>query len=122
MHNDMNKQTKEQLLARLRRRCSTAGRKHKMKLIDEAVELLGYHRKAAIRALRARPPERRPAAQPVGRPRLFEPGALLPVLKPIWLAAYQPCGGRLAALLPSGCAACCRCDDGSLLPHGRGGE
>ena len=25
---------------------------------------------------------------------------LLPVLKPIWLAAYQPCGSRLAALLP----------------------
>jgi hypothetical protein len=51
MHKDMNKQTKEQLLTKLRRRYATAGRKHKMKLIDQAVELLGYHRKAAIRAL-----------------------------------------------------------------------
>lgn len=100
MHKDMNKQTKEQLLTKLRRRYATAGRKHKMKLIDQAVELLGYHRKAAIRALRVRAQARRPAAQPVGRPRLYEPGVLLPVLKPIWLAAYQPCGGRLAALLP----------------------
>jgi hypothetical protein len=100
MHKDMNKQTKEQLLAKLRRRYATAGRKHKIKLIDQAVELLGYHRKAAIRALRVRAQARRPAAQPVGRPRLYEPEVLLPVLKPIWLAAYQPCGGRLAALLP----------------------
>ena len=100
MHKDMNKQTKEQLLARLRRRYATAGRKHKIKLIDQAVELLGYHRKAAIRALRVRPVARRAPAQPAGRPRLYEPAVLLPVLKPIWLAAYQPCGSRLAALLP----------------------
>jgi hypothetical protein len=59
-----------------------------------------YHRKAAIRALRVRPLARRASAQPAGRPRLYEPAVLLPVLKPIWLAAYQPCGSRLAALLP----------------------
>jgi hypothetical protein len=39
-------------LARLRRRCATAGKAHKVKLLNQAVELLGYHRKAAIRALR----------------------------------------------------------------------
>jgi len=100
MHKDMNKQTKEQLLARLRRRYATGGRRHRIKLIDQAVELLGYHRKAAIRALRVRAQAGRPAAQPVGRPRTYEPAVLLPILKPIWLAAYQPCGGRLEALLP----------------------
>jgi hypothetical protein len=35
-----------------RRRYEHAGREHKRKLIDQAVSLLGYHRKAAIRALR----------------------------------------------------------------------
>jgi hypothetical protein len=100
MHKDMNKQTRKQVLERLRRRYVRAGRKHKGKLIDEAVELLGYHRKAAIRALKPRPQAGRSPAQPVGRPREYEPAVLLPVLKPIWLAAYQPCGGRLAALLP----------------------
>ena len=108
MHKDMNKQTKEQLLTKLRRRYATAGRKHKMKLIDEAVELLGYHRKAAIRALRARPPERRPAAQPVGRPRLFEPGAAA--------GPQAHLAGRLPALWrpPGGAAA--RVAVQSLLP------
>ena len=42
MHNDMSKETKEQILARLRRRYITAGLEHKSKLLDQAVELLGY--------------------------------------------------------------------------------
>jgi len=51
MHNEMSKETKEEVLARLRRRYATAGGEHKGKLLDQAVEVLGYHRKAAIRAL-----------------------------------------------------------------------
>jgi hypothetical protein len=100
MHNDMSKETKEQILARLRRRYLTAGLEHKGKLLDQAVELLGYHRKAAIRALG--PPTARPevTAMILGRPKSYHPATLLPVLKPIWLAAFQPCGSRLHALLP----------------------
>ncbi len=52
MHSDMSKETKQEVLARLRRRYATAGAPHKGKLLDQAVEVLGYHRKAAIRALR----------------------------------------------------------------------
>ena len=40
----------------MRRRYASAGYEYKGKLIDEAVELFGYHRNAAIRALR-RPDE-----------------------------------------------------------------
>jgi hypothetical protein len=100
MHNDMSKETKEQILARLRRRYVTAGPEHKGKLLDQAVELLGYHRKAAIRALG--PPVVRPQAMAMilGRPKSYHPATLLPVLKPIWFAAFQPCGSRLHALLP----------------------
>jgi hypothetical protein len=102
MHNDMSKETREQILARLRRRYVTAGPQHKKKLLDQAVELLGYHRKAAIRALRQ--PQPRALASKLnvvlGRPRTYHPESLLPVLKPIWFSAFQPCGSRLHALLP----------------------
>jgi hypothetical protein len=103
MHNEMSKETKEQVLVRLKRRYATAGLEHKTKLVDQAVELLGYHRKAAIRALR-RPEANAPAVHPIhvvlGRPRTYQPTTLLPILKPIWFTAFQPCGSRLHALLP----------------------
>jgi hypothetical protein len=100
MHDFMSQQTKIEVLSQLRRRYVSAGRQHKRKLIAQAVELLGYHRKAAIRALRNRP---KPPAAPAllfGRPREYQPDTLLPILKPIWFAAFQPCGSRLVALLP----------------------
>jgi hypothetical protein len=102
MHNDMSKETKEQILARLRRRYRTAGAPHKSKLLDQAVELLGYHRKAAIRALRPPPSKEqaRKANLVLGRPKTYHPESLLPILKPIWFSAFQPCGSRLHALLP----------------------
>jgi hypothetical protein len=101
MHNDMSKETKQEVLARLRRRYATAGAEHKSKLLDQAVELLGYHRKAAIRALRPQP--RQAPALPnlvLGRPKSYHSETLLPILKPIWFSAFQPCGSRLHALLP----------------------
>lgn len=96
----MSQQTKIEVLSELRRRYVSAGRQPKRKLIAQAVELLGYHRKAAIRALRTRPkPILLPAVR-VGRPRQYPADTLLPILKPIWFAAYPPCGSRLVALLP----------------------
>lgn len=107
MHNDMSKETKKEILVRLRRRYTTAGREHQGKLLDQAVELLGYHRKAAIRALRAQPPASVPARLHLvlGRPKTYEPATLRPILKPIWFTAFQPCGSRLHALLPEWLAA-----------------
>ena len=96
----MSKQTRDEVIARLRRQYVKAGPAFKQKLIDQAVEWLGYHRKSAIRALRSKPPPIRRPAVLVGRPRLYEPSKLLPVLRPIWLVAFQPCGSRLHALLP----------------------
>jgi hypothetical protein len=100
MHNDMSQKTKYQVRAQLRRQYAKAGPAFKRQLLDQAVSLLGYHRKAAIRALRARPGAPRAPTVVTGRPRLYHPDTLLPVLKPIWFAAFQPCGSRLAALLP----------------------
>jgi hypothetical protein len=36
----------------------------------------------------------------LGRPKIYDPERLLPILKPIWFGAFQPCGSRLHALLP----------------------
>ena len=98
MHPEMSEITRKEVLARMRRRYASAGLEHKAKLIDEAVELFGYHRKAAIRALRRVQP-RAPAVQVRGRPREYSPEQLLKPLKAIWLGALQPCGKRLVTAL-----------------------
>ena len=95
----MNQTTRKQVLEKLRRRYETAGAEHKRKLLDQAVQLLGYHRKSAIRALRQHPRPRGPVILS-GRPVKFEPGLLLPWLRPIWQATDYVCGQRLVAMLP----------------------
>ena len=99
--NEMSAKTRKEVLGKMRRQYVKAGPEYKRRLLDQAVGMLGYHRKAAIRALRGRKRSREglPALR-LGRPREYAPGRLLPVLKPIWFAALQPCGTRLAALLP----------------------
>src|SRR5256884_832872 len=95
----INRTTRIEVLKKLRRRYESAGQEHKRKLLDQAQELLGYHRKAAIRALRAPRVERGPRIITV-RPVTYEPGRLLPWLRPIWRASDYACGRRLVAMLP----------------------
>jgi hypothetical protein len=99
MDKNMEKTTRKQVLEKLRRRYQTAGAEHKRKLLDEAVQLLGYHRKAAIRALH-RAAVARGALLLRGRPVKYEPGLLAPWLRPIWQATDYACGRRLVAMLP----------------------
>jgi len=96
----MSQLTRKEVLAKLRQRYERAGKEYKSRLITEAVELFGYHRKAAIRALGWRPGPAVDVPLVIGRPREYDPEKLLRVLKPIWLAALQPCGKRLVAALP----------------------
>ena len=98
MNTEMSKITRQEVLAKKRNRYARAGKEHKSKIITELVELFGYHRKAAIRALRPRVVMVAPFVR--GRPKDYEPDKLLPPLKAIWLAALQPCGERLKACLP----------------------
>jgi hypothetical protein len=88
-----------EVLTKLRRRYQSAGAEHKRKLLDQAQELLGYHRKAAIRALRAPTVARGPRII-TGRPVCYEPGLLQRWLRPIWAATDYACGRRLVAMLP----------------------
>lgn len=78
-----------------RRRYDRASRAGKGAILDEGCRLFGVHRKSLIRAFGRRPvrPRRRP-----GPPRRYGPEILKP-LKVIWLAAQQPCGKRLGALV-----------------------
>src|SRR5438445_12595943 len=99
MDKTMSQPTRTEVLKKLRRRYESAGQEHKRKLLDQAQELLGYHRKAAIRALRATKVVRGPRII-TGRPVLYEPGLLLRWLRPIWAATDYACGRRLVAMLP----------------------
>jgi len=95
----MSQTTRKAVLKRLRRRYRNAGREHRRKLLDQAEELLGYHRKSAVRTLSA--PEMEPAPWiNAGRPVSREPSVLLPWLRPIWQATDSACGRRLVAMLP----------------------
>jgi len=95
----MSKRTRIEVLKKLRRRYETAGAEHKRKLLDQAQELLGYHRKAAIRSLRQPAVERGPRII-TGRPVEYEPRLLGRWLRPIWRATDYACGRRLVAMLP----------------------
>ena len=95
----MSQRTRVEVLTKLRRRYQSAGAEHKGKLLDQAQELLGYQRKAAIRALRAPGVVRGPRII-TGRPVMYEPGQLLRWLRPIWAATDYACGRRLVAMLP----------------------
>ena len=94
----MSQKTQTEVLAKKHDRYARAGQEHKIKTLDELVELFDYHRKAAIRALLARFEVASPFV--LGRPKEYDLHQMLSPLKAIWLAALQPCGARLKACLP----------------------
>ena len=93
----MSLQSKREVLVLLRPRYARAGKKFKVKILDEYCATWGCHRKSAIRVLNHGRVVR--GTRSAGRPPTYG-AAHLPALKTIWLAAQQPCGKRLAAALP----------------------
>ena len=51
----MSQNTRKEVLEKMCRRYQNGGTEHRKKLIDDAVELFGYHRKSAIRRLSTEP-------------------------------------------------------------------
>ena len=94
----MSLSAKREALARIHGRYQRAGRPHKSRILEEFCATCGYHRKAALRLLN-RP---LPAAQPrrSGPKVRYDPQAVLPVLKALWLASDQLCSKLLKAALP----------------------
>ena len=95
----MSEKSREEVLQTMRERYAGRGRKGRTKLIDEFCELCGYERKYAIKLLRGQRRKFGVKASKAGsKPKYGEDERA--VLKPIWLAAEQPCGKRLKAALP----------------------
>lgn len=94
----MSLSAKREALARIHGRYQRAGRPHKTRILDEFCAMCGYHRKAALRLLndplRTAPPKR------PGPKVRYDPVAVLPVLKAVWLASDQLCSKLLKAALP----------------------
>ena len=85
----------EEYVAAIRGRYLVAGKEEKGRVLDEFCQATGYHRKAAVRALR-----RGPAVRVVrgGRPRRYGP-EVQETLMAAWEALGRPCGKRLQPFL-----------------------
>ena len=94
----MSLSAKRESLARIHGRYQRAGRPHRTRILNEFCATCGYHRKAALRLLN-RPLRITPPKRP-GPKLLYEPAAVLPVLKALWLASDQLCSKLLQAALP----------------------
>ena len=93
----MSAHAKGEYVQAIYQRYRSAGRPEKRRILDEFCQVVGYHRKHAIRLLNgpapggAGPPRRRVAA--------YSPAAI-EALRAIWEAAGYPWSLRLKALLP----------------------
>lgn len=91
-------QSRREYLEAIRGRYRRAGKRAKTAILDEFCATCGYHRKYAIRLLRAkrsRPARRRPGPTP-----RYQDPALVLALRRIWFATDQMCSRRLQAALP----------------------
>jgi hypothetical protein len=96
MRRQVSKVTRQELTLAVGKRYRTASREKKKEILNEYVEVTGYHRKHAIRLLRY---ERlNPAQERSGR-RIYGE-AVREALIVIWEAADRICGKRLKPLIP----------------------
>ena len=91
--------TKRELIQAIAERYHAAARADKRKILDEFIEVTGFHRKHAIRALR-RPMAADHAKVPTRRPRLYDQ-AIVQGLTILWEAADRICGKRLKCAIPT---------------------
>jgi hypothetical protein len=89
--------TRKELIQAVGERYRTAAVTDKTKILDEFVELTGYHRKHAIRVLGSEP---QPPRQKAPRNREYD-DVFRQKLIVLWEAGDRLCGKRLKALIPS---------------------
>lgn len=87
--------SREEQLEKLRKRYVGRGSEGRSRILDELCEQYGYHRKHAIRLLNG---VAAPRKSPPGPQRQYDPISKL--VERIWTAGEQPCGKRLAQMLP----------------------
>jgi hypothetical protein len=81
-------------------RYKNASRQEKKQILDEFCATLHYHRKHAIRLLRAFKRFQKPKNKKPGRAPTYNQETILKPLKKIWKAANLPCSKRLKAIIP----------------------
>jgi hypothetical protein len=93
---------RREVVSAVAERYRSAGRREKGRILDELTAVTGWHRKHAVRALRAKPPMQ--AAETVPRKRRYN-GAIRDAVTVLWEASDRVCGKRLEvmirALLPA---------------------
>ena len=89
--------TRRELIQAIAERYHSATRSEKKKILDEFVEVTGYHRKHAIRALKRISGN---DAAPVPRSRVYDQ-AVRDALTILWEAADRICGKRLKEAIPT---------------------
>src|SRR5258708_37697284 len=91
--------TKRELIEAITGRYHAAARADKKKILDEFIEVTGFHRKHAIRALR-RTGAVDLGEAPTARPRVYDQ-AVVEGLTILWEAADRICGKRLKRAIPT---------------------
>ncbi len=92
--------TRRELTAAIAARYGSGTRAEKKKILDEFIEVTGFHRKHAIRALRKAEGSEDGACQKTHRARLYDEAALT-ALAVLWEAADRICGKRLKQAIPT---------------------
>lgn len=89
---------RREVLAAVIERYRSAGRSGKGRILDELCATTGWHRKHAVRALRAKPPTQ--AAEIVPRKRRYN-AAIRDAVTALWEASDRVCGKRLKVMIPA---------------------
>ena len=90
--------TRDELVAAVVERYCASNRVEKTRILDEFAAVTGFHRKHAIRLLRAGPPGKRSGPRP--HRRLYDE-AVREALILLWEASDRICGKRLKAMVPT---------------------
>jgi hypothetical protein len=91
--------TRRELIQAITARYQAASHSEKRKILDEFIEVTGFHRKHAIRALR-KPSAEKFANQQAQRSRVYKQ-AVVEALTILWEAADRICGKRLKMAIPT---------------------
>jgi len=103
-----------EIVRRRRKEYLKSSKSEKKRILDEAEELTGYHRKSLTRLFLKGIPARK---APIRRPRAKKYTPILPQLKVLWATSFYACGKRLAPFLPELLSVLTRFGEISVTPH-----
>jgi hypothetical protein len=89
--------TRDELVVAIAERYARGDRLERGRILDEFAAVTGFHRKHAMRVLRAGKPDRRSGARPYRR--VYD-DAVRAALIVLWEASDRICGKRLRPLMP----------------------